>query len=460
MSDQPKAVLVSCGFNVAQLSEQQIIDKLREQTKINDNQQQLQQQQVNVKANLEQKQPIAATSKTPFREAPADDDEDPKICSFHLFGRCKYKNNDCYNYHSRDKLPYQWQWRCSLDDSGDAVSKKWLDFGSKSNAYIESRYCDAAENLTKTMDDMLGGEVVINFESMAFSVFENGKTGEVRRLGTESSASAAERNRFTTVWVWYWQTSDGLWQAYPKVAGGSSASVDTASNAEVATSKEIELKYLTNPIARWQFQAGGGSKFLIDLKQMTQTNLKTMERCEVRRRPELYRPQETKVSKGSTVTAPGAVETVRYPNYWDVDAMKDESVDYVLVPVPNFGPTANEYKIVADRFGETMPGVVLKSVQRIQNRDMWESFDAFRTRMNRKRSTPATQLLLFHGTRKQYIEAICQQGFDWRMCGASVGTAWGKGSYFARDASYSKSYTDCHTMFLVQVTNALIVRIA
>ena len=59
---------------------------------------------------------------------------------------------------------------------------------------------------------------------------------------------------------------------------------------------------------------------------------------------------------------------------------------------------------------------------------------------------------LFHGTRKQYIEAICQQGFDWRICGSSVGTKFGKGSYFAKNASYSQDYTDCKTLIIVKVS--------
>ena len=37
------------------------------------------------------------------------------------------------------------------------------------------------------------------------------------------------------------------------------------------------------------------------------------------------------------------------------------------------------------------------------------------------------------------------------MSGSSVGTKFGKGNYFARDASYSKSYTDSHTLFVVRV---------
>lgn len=50
-----------------------------------------------------------------------------------------------------------------------------------------------------------------------------------------------------------------------------------------------------------------------------------------------------------------------------------------------------------------------------------------------------SMMYLFHGTDESLIEAICEQNFDWRMCGVH-GTAYGKGSYFAKDASYSDRY--------------------
>lgn len=36
------------------------------------------------------------------------------------------------------------------------------------------------------------------------------------------------------------------------------------------------------------------------------------------------------------------------------------------------------------------------------------------------------QQYLFHGTDVSLVEAICEQNFDWRMCGVH-GTAYGKG---------------------------------
>lgn len=53
---------------------------------------------------------------------------------------------------------------------------------------------------------------------------------------------------------------------------------------------------------------------------------------------------------------------------------------------------------------------------------------------------PLEERWLFHGTDKETVDPICQQGFDWRLSGKH-GTRYGKGSYFAADASYSNAYS-------------------
>ena len=69
---------------------------------------------------------------------------------------------------------------------------------------------------------------------------------------------------------------------------------------------------------------------------------------------------------------------------------------------------------------------------------------------------PVLQKQLFHGTQEMYADAICRQNFDWRLSGTTVGTLYGKGSYFARDAVYSHNYTRAddhnqHYVFIAQV---------
>ncbi|KAM4036592.1 protein mono-ADP-ribosyltransferase PARP12-like [Anomaloglossus baeobatrachus] len=52
----------------------------------------------------------------------------------------------------------------------------------------------------------------------------------------------------------------------------------------------------------------------------------------------------------------------------------------------------------------------------------------------------AKELLLFHGTDVKHIDAICDQNFDWRICGTH-GTFYGQGTYFARHAMNSHKFT-------------------
>ena len=76
------------------------------------------------------------------------------------------------------------------------------------------------------------------------------------------------------------------------------------------------------------------------------------------------------------------------------------------------------------------------------------------SKLSRKLGRAPEVRQLFHGTSEDSVAAICQQGFDWRLCGTH-GTAHGKGSYFAVNASYSDGYAKTSQghkkMFLAKV---------
>lgn len=62
---------------------------------------------------------------------------------------------------------------------------------------------------------------------------------------------------------------------------------------------------------------------------------------------------------------------------------------------------------------------------------------------------------LFHGTKPDSVDAICNLNFDWRLHGKNA-TLYGEGSYFALSASYSDAYTkedvnSSRFMFLAKV---------
>lgn len=52
----------------------------------------------------------------------------------------------------------------------------------------------------------------------------------------------------------------------------------------------------------------------------------------------------------------------------------------------------------------------------------------------------AAEKILYHGTSHDVAEAICNQNFDFSLCNKHV-TAYGKGVYFSKKASYSHQYS-------------------
>ncbi|NXX74520.1 PAR12 polymerase, partial [Urocolius indicus] len=104
------------------------------------------------------------------------------------------------------------------------------------------------------------------------------------------------------------------------------------------------------------------------------------------------------------------------------------------------GSTSAEFNRIKQLFCQTMKNYSVLKIQRIQNPSLWKVFQWQKEQMKREnKGNEVNERLLFHGTKTTFIEAICLHNFDWRICGSN-GTSYGKGSYFARDASYSHRY--------------------
>ncbi|CDQ70849.1 unnamed protein product [Oncorhynchus mykiss] len=57
---------------------------------------------------------------------------------------------------------------------------------------------------------------------------------------------------------------------------------------------------------------------------------------------------------------------------------------------------------------------------------------------------------LFHGTVSEHVDRICKDNLDWRVC-RNNDIPYGKGNYFARDASYYTSQSGVRSMFVCRV---------
>ncbi|KAM4711720.1 protein mono-ADP-ribosyltransferase PARP12-like [Anableps anableps] len=263
------------------------------------------------------------------------------------------------------------------------------------NETIEKEYCDPSNTYSS-------GSPPVHFDIMTRG--EN----KVRRLTTVNSLN--EPNFIhTTEWLWYWQDEFGKWNLYGSdSAGRKSADISSAT---------LEQKFLDNE-NDMEFSAGSQS-YSLSFQDMIQTNKHSGTKRLVSRRPQF-------------VSAP------------DVRTRKR-----VNIPC-----TSDEFQKLEALFRSTLRGFDIIKIERIQNKALWEVFQWQKNQMkNNNGGREVEEKQLFHGTDSKHIDAICLNNFDWRICGVN-GTAYGKGSYFARDAKYSHSYTgdsDVKTMFVTRV---------
>ncbi|XP_053719548.1 protein mono-ADP-ribosyltransferase PARP12 [Synchiropus splendidus] len=329
-----------------------------------------------------------------------------EICMFFIKGRCIHEDN-CYKAH--EKMPYRWQIQ---------EGNKWTALPD--NELIERNYCDP--KMTSSVSSF------VDFDSMTCG------DHKVRRLSTLNSV--AERTYIlTTEWLWYWEDEFGRWHEY--------ASPDAGHGPADMNSTQLEEKFLEDDKAVVHFTAHSQS-YSLSFQDMIQTNVKFGTKKLVRRRPRFVSAQEVEEKKKErrppSQRAFGAV-----PPHWDKTQVPEQG--YKLIQL---SPTSEEYREVEAQFGSTMKyGFVIEKIERIQNKELWDIFSWQKNRMKKR----SGEKRLFHGTNSEHVDAICLHNFDWRICGTH-GTAYGQGSYFARDAKYSDSYTgdsDVRSMFLSRV---------
>ncbi|XP_014911579.1 poly [ADP-ribose] polymerase 12-like [Poecilia latipinna] len=358
---------------------------------------------------------------------PLTDAERNEICLFFIRRHCSFKEK-CSRVHWH--LPYRWQ---VLDQDGVT----WKDLVNMEE--VEKAFCDPScetsckdqPSPTSAFMKFFGfqsapkSEPCVDFKTMTF------EGSQVRRLSTTSSVSKPPHFILTTEWLWYWKENDGRWVEYGQ--GSEDPSV---------TSQTLENVYMADRETEISFQAGK-QKYVLHFKdaagtqQMYQQNVQYQTKRDVRRRPRFVSAQdvEAKLKSETSHTANSSiVENV--PPHWDKTALPDLGYKRLVLSKP-----AADYNMIEMLFKRTLPNANIESIQRIQNPSLWKVFQWQKEQMQKRNGGKlVNQQYLFHGTEESLVDAICEQNFDWRMCGVH-GTAYGKGSYFARDATYSDRYS-------------------
>lgn len=99
-----------------------------------------------------------------------------------------------------------------------------------------------------------------------------------------------------------------------------------------------------------------------------------------------------------------------------------------------------EWCKVHQQLSSTLPQVQNVSIQRIQNKELWDNYER-RKQSLLKNGRAVNEKQLFHGTSDISPEKIymdTRHGFDFRYCTEGM---WGRGTYFAVNASYSDYYS-------------------
>ncbi|XP_007942118.1 protein mono-ADP-ribosyltransferase PARP14 [Orycteropus afer afer] len=122
---------------------------------------------------------------------------------------------------------------------------------------------------------------------------------------------------------------------------------------------------------------------------------------------------------------------VEIPMNWS--DMKQQTSCLVLLP-----PNHPEYNTVASKFNQTCSTFKIEKIERVQNPDLWNCYQAKKKSMDAKNSQTNNEKLLFHGTDAHSLPHVNQNGFNRSYAGKNA-TAYGKGTYFAVNASYSAS---------------------
>uniref|UniRef100_UPI001659EC55 protein mono-ADP-ribosyltransferase PARP15-like n=1 Tax=Halichoerus grypus TaxID=9711 RepID=UPI001659EC55 len=79
-------------------------------------------------------------------------------------------------------------------------------------------------------------------------------------------------------------------------------------------------------------------------------------------------------------------------------------------------------------------------IEKIQNICLWQSYQIKKKHMDLKNGHTDNERVLFHGTDADSVPYVNQHGFNRSYAGKN-GAAYGKGTYFAVDASYSANDT-------------------
>lgn len=144
----------------------------------------------------------------------------------------------------------------------------------------------------------------------------------------------------------------------------------------------------------------------------------------------------------------------KYPPEWE-----PQQGDIELFDVQK-GST--EWRDVDNLMNQTIPNIEIWYLDRIQDRKLWDKYALEKEHMSeRNGDAHVNEKLLFHGTANTDPQTVIQsvRGIDFRYSRCDYQQLWGKGSYFAVNASYCDSNNFYYVDQKLQVKQLLLVKV-
>lgn len=212
---------------------------------------------------------------------------------------------------------------------------------------------------------------------------------------------------------------------------------------KVRDEEDLQKKIdLASTVADWQYKQQGS--------QFQSFYPKTNYELEKARENKLKSVKVTIKGQDYTVTMPGGPATDAQGQVLEIkriDKLRDEELPEFWEDMPpntschavTIAAGTPEYDEVQTLFKATCPLTVLK-IERIQNPMLWKSLEIKKCDMERRNGHQNNEKRLFHGTCQDTVAHISEHGFNRSYAGKNA-TCFGKGTYFAVNASYSSSNT-------------------
>ncbi|XP_068939546.1 protein mono-ADP-ribosyltransferase TIPARP isoform X1 [Petaurus breviceps papuanus] len=362
-----------------------------------------------------------------------------EICMDFLQGSCVY-GSDCLKHHT--VLPYHWQVKRT-------ASQTWQSVTNDSQEHLERLFCNPDNDRVRLK--YRGHEFWADLNAM--SVYETTEFDQIRRLSTPSSFNVT--SNYHTVWKYFCRDHFG-WREYPESIVQQSV-IRLIEETSFRGLREVRFSMLHHQYVlnvKDNYQQSIFSRRIMKKRPLLRSCLVLMPYLQTLGGTPLL-PLPAAETASSQAFCPSVVTSANfYPETW---IAMDPSQDFIQVPVSK---EDKSYRTIYNLFHKTVPEIkyrILK-ILRVQNQFLWEKYKRKKEYMSKKAndiSRIMNERHLFHGTSQDVVDGICKHNFDPRVCGKHA-TMFGQGSYFARKASYSHSFSKrspkgVHFMFLAKV---------